>query len=81
VNLVMGLVGMATLLAIAVIFSSNRRAINLRTVIGAFLIQLGIGAYVLFTQQGRQNLDGFQAWYPTSSLTVKRALSSFLAVW
>jgi concentrative nucleoside transporter, CNT family len=53
----MGLVGMATLLAIAVIFSSNRRAINLRTVIGAFLIQLGIGAYVLFTQQGRQNLE------------------------
>lgn len=53
---VMGLVGMATLIGIAVLFSSNRRAISIRTVAGAFLIQLGIGATVLFTDSGRKGL-------------------------
>lgn len=53
----MGIVGMATLISIAVIFSSNRRAINIRTVSGAFLIQLGIGAFVLFTPVGRETLE------------------------
>lgn len=53
----MGLVGMATLIALAVIFSSNRQAINLRTVGGAFLIQVGIGAFVLFTESGRLVLE------------------------
>ncbi len=56
-NVVMGIVGMATLISIAVIFSSNRRAINIRTVMGAFLIQLGIGAFVLFTPIGRETLE------------------------
>lgn len=56
-NVVMGIVGMATLISIAVIFSSNRRAINIRTVTGAFLIQLGIGAFVLFTPIGRETLE------------------------
>ena len=56
-NVVMGIVGMATLISIAVIFSSNRRAINIRTVTGAFLIQLGIGAFVLFTPVGRETLE------------------------
>jgi CNT family concentrative nucleoside transporter len=57
----MGLVGMATLVAIAVIFSSNRKAINFRTVGGAFLIQLGIGAFVLFTESGRLVLERLSA--------------------
>ena len=35
-NLIMGLVGMATLILIAVLFSSNRKAIKIRTVGGAF---------------------------------------------
>jgi hypothetical protein len=34
-NLIMGLVGMATLILIAVLFSSNRKAIKIRTVGGA----------------------------------------------
>lgn len=38
-NLIMGLVGMATLILIAVLFSSNRKAIKIRTVGGAFAIQ------------------------------------------
>lgn len=52
-----GPVGMATLIVIAVAFSSNRRAINLRTVVGAFLIQLGLGAFVLFTSVGSRVLE------------------------
>ena len=44
---------MAVLLGIAVVFSANRRAIRLRTVLGAFLIQAGLGAFVLFTAQGQ----------------------------
>lgn len=46
-QLIMSLVGMAVLIGIAVLFSSNRRAIKLRTVGGAFLIQIVIGAFVL----------------------------------
>ena len=50
------LLGMAVLLAIAVLCSSNRRAINLRTVAGAFLIQVSLGALVLYVPQGRKVL-------------------------
>lgn len=50
------LLGMAVLIAIAVLCSSNRRAINLRTVAGAFLIQVVLGALVLYVPLGRQVL-------------------------
>ena len=40
----MSLLGMATLLGLAVILSKDRRAINLRTVGGAFAIQVSFGA-------------------------------------
>lgn len=49
---------MAVLIAIAVLFSSNRRAIRLRTVGGAFLIQVAIGAFVLYSPAGRSVLQG-----------------------
>ncbi|MFG6179497.1 NupC/NupG family nucleoside CNT transporter [Halomonas sp. THAF12] len=52
-TLIMSLVGMVTLVAIALIFSSNRRAIRLRTVGGAFAIQAGIGAFVLYVPAGQ----------------------------
>ncbi|MBB3143081.1 NupC/NupG family nucleoside CNT transporter [Halomonas organivorans] len=52
-TLIMSLVGMMTLVAIALIFSSNRRAIRLRTVGGAFAIQAGIGAFVLYVPAGQ----------------------------
>lgn len=55
-QLIMSLVGMATLILIAILFSSNRRAIRLRTVGGAFLIQIGLGAFVLYSEGGRQVL-------------------------
>ena len=55
-TLLMSLVGMATLIAIAVLFSYNRRAIRLRTVIGAFAIQAGLGAFVLYVPIGQDIL-------------------------
>lgn len=65
VDLLWGLGGMAGLLLIAVALSSNRRAIRLRTVIGAFALQLGLGVIVLYWAPGRWALQkvsaGFQA--------------------
>ncbi|MGY5358974.1 NupC/NupG family nucleoside CNT transporter [Cronobacter dublinensis] len=55
-QILMGLVGMLALLAIAVALSSNRKAINLRTVAGAWLIQVAIGALVLYVPAGRKVL-------------------------
>jgi len=57
-HIVMGLVGIATLMLIAVIFSSNRRAINPRTVFGALLLQAAIPAFVIFTASGADVLGG-----------------------
>ena len=50
------LFGMAVLIAIAVLLSSNRRAIEIRTVAGAFLIRVALGALVLFVPWGRDGL-------------------------
>ena len=36
------------LLVIAVLFSNNRKAINLRTVLGALAIQIGFAALILY---------------------------------
>lgn len=55
-QLLMSLVGMVVLIAIAVLLSSNRRAIKLRTVVGAFIIQLAVGALVLYVPVGRHLL-------------------------
>ncbi|MDB4491450.1 NupC/NupG family nucleoside CNT transporter [bacterium] len=52
------LLGMVVFLGIAYLLSENRKAINLRTVGGAFLIQLGLGAFVLYTPIGIEVLDG-----------------------
>ncbi|MGF1785252.1 NupC/NupG family nucleoside CNT transporter [Photobacterium swingsii] len=57
-SLFMSLVGMAVLLAIAVLLSDNRKAINLRTVGGAFAIQFCLGAFVLYVPVGRDVLYG-----------------------
>ena len=55
-SLLNSLFGMVVLIAIAVLLSSNRRAINVRTVAGAFLIQISLGALVLFVPWGREGL-------------------------
>ncbi|MGB5492225.1 MAG: NupC/NupG family nucleoside CNT transporter [Woeseiaceae bacterium] len=56
-QLVMSLVGVATIFLIAALLSNNRRAINRRTVSMAFLIQLTIAALVLFVPAGGFVLD------------------------
>ncbi len=56
-QVVMSLVGMATIFLIAVLLSSNRSAINLRTISMAFLIQTVIAALVLFVPAGGLVLD------------------------
>ncbi|MFG6653302.1 NupC/NupG family nucleoside CNT transporter [Scandinavium sp. M-37] len=55
-QILMGLIGMVVLIAIAVLLSSNRRAINLRTVLGAWMIQVAIGALILYVPAGRKVL-------------------------
>ncbi|MGP1958975.1 MAG: NupC/NupG family nucleoside CNT transporter [Arsenophonus sp. NC-CH8-MAG3] len=55
-QLIMSLLGMAVLIFIAIIFSSNRRAIKFRTVFGAFVIQMAIGAFVLYIPAGHRTL-------------------------
>ncbi|MCW9715454.1 NupC/NupG family nucleoside CNT transporter [Avibacterium sp. 21-594] len=50
------MLGIVVLLAIAVLLSSNRRAISLRTVGGALLIQILIGAFILYVPVGRDIL-------------------------
>ncbi|MDI5891682.1 NupC/NupG family nucleoside CNT transporter [Halomonas rhizosphaerae] len=52
-TLFMSLVGMVTLVVIALVFSYDRRAIRMRTVVGAFTIQAGIGAFVLYVPFGQ----------------------------
>ena len=56
-QVVMSLVGMATIFSIALLLSSNRRAINIRTISMAFLVQAVIGALVLFVPAGGLVLD------------------------
>ncbi len=58
------LIGIVLLLTIAVALSASRKAINLRTVGGAFLIQAAIGAFVLYFEPGIRvllHLTGFVA--------------------
>ncbi|MBL49506.1 MAG: NupC/NupG family nucleoside CNT transporter [Roseibacillus sp.] len=51
------LLGMAILVGIAMLASSNRRAIRFRTVLGAFLVQIALGAFVLGTSWGASVLE------------------------
>lgn len=50
------ILGIVVLLAIAFLLSTNRKAINYRTVIGAFAIQLIFGALILYVPIGRDAL-------------------------
>ncbi len=60
-TLLMSLVGMVTLVTIALIFSYDRKSIRLRTVLGAFGIQAGIGAFVLYVPFGQTVLQTISA--------------------
>lgn len=52
------LLGIAVLLAIAFALSSAKRSINLRTVGGAFALQASVGAFVLYSETGKEVLLG-----------------------
>lgn len=54
-----GLIGIAVLLLIAYVFSSSRSHIRWRTVGGAFALQAGLGAFVLYVPVGQDMLGGF----------------------
>jgi CNT family concentrative nucleoside transporter len=50
------LIGVALMLFIAFVFSSHKKAINWRTVGGAFAIQASVGALVLYFPPGKEFL-------------------------
>jgi CNT family concentrative nucleoside transporter len=54
----LGLVGIAAILLIAVIFSTDRKAIRLRVVGAAFALQAVIAVIVLYTTWGRAGIEG-----------------------
>ena len=56
-NATMSLVGIAFLLLVAFLLSSNRKAINIRTVAGAFATQAALGAFVLYVPFGKDALQ------------------------
>ena len=52
----MSVIGIVVLVALAVLLSSNRRAIRLRTVGGALAIQAALGAFALYVPWGQSVL-------------------------
>ena len=56
-NALISLLGMAVLLGIALLFSTNRKGINVRTVGLALAIQFCIGGFVLFVPWGKLILE------------------------
>ena len=52
------LLGMAIIVGLAVLLSSNRRAIRLRVVCSAFALQAGFAALVLYVPLGKAMLEG-----------------------
>lgn len=57
-QILLGLAGIAVILAIAVALSSNRKAIRLRVVGAAFALQAGIAVLVIYTPWGRAAIRG-----------------------
>jgi CNT family concentrative nucleoside transporter len=56
-RILMGLAGIAVILAIAFLISANRRAIRLRVVGAAFALQAGIAVLVLYTSWGKAGIQ------------------------
>src|SRR4030095_13922191 len=57
-NQLLGLAGVAAIILIAIIFSSNRKAIRLRVVAAAFALQAVIAFIVIRTSGGRSVIQG-----------------------
>lgn len=60
-GVLISLLGMLVLIAIAVLLSTSRRNINLRTVGGAFALQFLIGAFILYVPIGQKALGAMSA--------------------
>lgn len=60
-QLLMGVVGMVSLILLGVLLSNNRRAIRVRTVAGAFAVQVCLGAFVLYVPAGRDMLGAMSS--------------------
>ena len=61
-----GILGIIVILIIAVLFSSNRKAIHLRVVAAAFVLQAAIAAFVLYFDWGRRAI----AWLSKGVLAI-----------
>ena len=61
-----GILGIIVILIIAVLFSSNRKAIHLRVVAAAFVLQAAIAAFVLYFDWGRRAIN----WLSTGVLAI-----------
>lgn len=55
-DILISIIGVFVLLAIGALLSNNRRAINLRTVLGALAIQIAFAALILYVPAGRDAL-------------------------
>ncbi|MEE6081468.1 Na+ dependent nucleoside transporter N-terminal domain-containing protein, partial [Avibacterium paragallinarum] len=55
-NTLTSFLGIIVLLSIAYALSNNRKAIRIRTVLGALIIQISIGAFILYVPIGRDML-------------------------
>lgn len=60
-DIIMSLAGIAVLIGLALLMCDNRRAIRLRTVFGAFVLQLSLGGFILYVPWGRELLAGFSS--------------------
>lgn len=60
-HILLSLAGMALILLIAFLLSSNRKAIRLRVVLPAFALQAGLAALVLYVPWGNRVLQGAAA--------------------
>ncbi len=56
-TVLLGLIGVVTLLGIAVLLSTDRKAINPRVVGAAFALQVLVAAFVLYSHAGRLAID------------------------
>jgi len=71
------LIGIVGLILVALLASTDRRAINIRTVGGAFAIQAFVGGFVLYFPPGKQMLSGL-AESVSGVLSYSQAGISFL---
>ena len=74
------ILGMVVLIAIAVLLSNNRKAISIRTVLGALAIQVGFAALFYMCQQVNKHLVQLLMPYQMLLLTVTKVLTLYLVV-